>query len=104
MGRNLKETGPFSESVSIVYNGSGDELHLPGRYLLRNGNGEPYATIRGTFLAVGVYNGSYISLTDAQIMCLQILFIRDSAAEEKGRSTNNLAYFPSLCGIHLISV
>ena len=88
MGRNLKETGPFSESVSIVYNGSGDELHLPGRYLLRNGSGEPYAAIRGTFLVVGVYNGSYISLTGAQIMRLLTLFSRDRLPDMQLKRTD----------------
>ena len=89
VGRNPKETDPFSEPVAIVYDASGDELRLPGRYLLRNGSGEPYAVIRGTFLAVGVYDGNYISLTDAQIIWLLTVFRRDRPPGVERRNPGN---------------
>ena len=77
MGGSVQETCPFAAPVAVVYNENGEELRLPGLYLLRNGSGQPYAVIRGTFLAVGVSNGTYVSLTDAQIMWLLTVFSRD---------------------------
>ena len=89
VGRNPKETDPFSEPVAIVYDASGDELRLPDRYLLRNGSGEPYAVIQGTFLAVGVYDGNYISLTDAQIIWLLTVFRRDRLSGVERQNPGN---------------
>ena len=83
VGGNAAEIWPFAGPVAIIYNNCGDELNLPGRYLLRNGSGEPYAVIRGTFLAVGVSNGNYVSLTDSQIMRFLTAFSRDRLSGAK---------------------
>ena len=94
VGGSVQETCPFAAPVAVVYNGNGEELRLPGRYLLRNGSGQPYAVIHGTFLAVGVSNGTYVSLTGAQIMWLLALFHRDrlSAMETMERTVSGMKH------------
>ncbi|MBP5717948.1 MAG: DUF3846 domain-containing protein [Abditibacteriota bacterium] len=77
VGGNLKEISPYTEPVALIYNGGGDSRGLPGNILLKNGSGQPYAVIHGTFLALGVHDGVYVSLTEEQIWRLRKLFLRD---------------------------
>ena len=77
VGENIREIDPFSVPAALLYNGKGDEQGLPRNFPLKNGNGEPYELIRGTFLVTGVRDGRYVSLTDAQILTLRELIRRD---------------------------
>ena len=74
---DAEEICPFDEPAAIAYNRDGDRLHLAGNLLLKNGSGQPYALIRGTFLVIGVSSGAYVSLTDAQIIQLRARICRD---------------------------
>ena len=73
VGGNIREVDPFSVPAALLYNGKGDEQRLPRNFPLKNGNGEPYELIRGTFLVAGVRDGHYDSLTDTQIYILREL-------------------------------
>ena len=77
VGGNAKEICPFAGPVGVIFNGGGDSLHFPGCLLLRNGNDQPYAVIRGTFLVAGVYDGNYVSLTKVQMNRILKMFRRD---------------------------
>ena len=77
VGGDAEEICPFDEPAAIAYNRDGDRLHLAGNLLLKNGSGQPYALIRGTFLVIGVSSGAYVSLTDAQIIQLRARICRD---------------------------
>ena len=86
VGGNIREVDPFSVPAALLYNGKGDEQGLPRNFPLKNGNGEPYELIRGTFLMAGVRDGHYDSLTDTQIYILRELIRRDRFPAESARS------------------
>ena len=68
IGGEVEELCPFADSVSIMRGGRGDELRLPVNCLLKNGSGQPFDVIHGTFVVVGTDHGQYVSLTDRQIL------------------------------------
>ena len=68
VGGETEELCPFADAASIVRNQRGDELRLPVNCLLKNGSGQPVDVIHGTFVVVGICDGGYASLTDAQIL------------------------------------
>ena len=86
VGGNVREIDPFSVPAALLYNGKGDEQGLPRNFPLRNGNGEPYELIRGTFLVAGVRDGHYDSLTEKQIRILRELILRDRFPAESALS------------------
>ena len=77
VGRDLREICPYTEPIALLYNASGDRQGLPRNLFLKNGSGQPYGIICGTFMAVGVRDGAYVSLTEEQIRRLRSLFLRD---------------------------
>lgn len=92
VGNSPRETWPFSEPIAVVYCDNAGTAQPPVNCLLKNGSGEPYEVIRGTFLVVGVADGTYISLTDAQIMWLLDVFRADirSVVEGTKRTASGL--------------
>ena len=91
VGRDLREICPYAEPIALLYNASGDRQRLPRNLLLKNGSGQPYGIICGTFLAVGVRDGAYVSLTEEQIWRLRAVFLRDRLPRKKTSRTETAA-------------
>jgi hypothetical protein len=83
IGANAEETYPFADAVAVVYDPDGDALRLPLNVLLKNGSGQPYGTIHGAFLLVGVDCGEYVSLTERQTRRFREMFNRERVSSEK---------------------
>ncbi|WP_418328006.1 DUF3846 domain-containing protein, partial [Ruminococcus sp.] len=62
VGGNIGASYPFSDPVAIVYNDEGKLMGLPLNRALRDGSGEAYDVVAGTFLVVGLGEEDFASL------------------------------------------
>lgn len=74
VGGRIEAIYPFEEQVAIIANEDAKQLNLPYNRLLQDGNGVPYAIIRGPFFMVGLGGESSVSLTDDQIRRYKEMF------------------------------
>ena len=65
VGGNIGASYPFSDPVAIVYNDEGKLMGLPLNRALRDGSGEAYDVVAGTFLVVGLGEEDFASLSGA---------------------------------------
>ena len=63
VGGNIGASYPFSDPVAIVYNDEGKLMGLPLNRALRDGSGEAYDVVAGTFLVVGLGEEDFASLS-----------------------------------------
>ena len=61
VGGNIGASYPFSDPVAIVYNDEGKLMGLPLNRALRDGSGEAYDVVAGTFLVVGLGEEDFAS-------------------------------------------
>lgn len=72
--------------VELVLNEEGKLLGLPKNRCLRDSNGNPYDTIVGSFLVVGVKGENFCSLSESQLKEYEQLFHRPEAFMQIGRT------------------
>ena len=63
VGGNIGASYPFSDPVAIVYNDEGKLMGLPLNRALRDGSGEAYDVVAGTFLVVSLGEEDFASLS-----------------------------------------
>lgn len=63
MGGTIQAVYPFQDMAAIVCNDDGKRIGLPPNRFLRDGSGEPYDVLCGTFFVVGVGREDFVSLT-----------------------------------------
>ena len=74
VGGNIGASYPFSDPVAIVYNDEGKLMGLPLNRALRDGSGEAYDVVAGTFLVVGLGEEDFASLSPEMAQKYERLF------------------------------
>lgn len=86
VGGNIGASYPFSDPVAIVYNDEGKLMGLPLNRALRDGSGEAYDVVAGTFLVVGLGEEDFCSLTPEQMKKYEEHFHQPEMFVRLGRS------------------
>lgn len=77
VGGTIQAVYPFQDMAAIVCNDEGKLMGLPANRFLRDGGGEPYDVLCGTFFVVGVGQEDFVSLTDKQVKTYKELYSRE---------------------------
>ena len=91
VGGNIGASYPFSDPVAIVYNDEGKLMGLPLNRALRDGSGEAYDVVAGTFLVVGLGEEDFASLSPELAQKYEQLFHQPEAFLKLG---NRLLVLP----------
>lgn len=78
VGGTIQAVYPFQDMAAIVCNDDGKLIGLPPNRFLRDGGGEPYDVICGTFFVVGLGREDFISLTDKQVETYKNMYSREA--------------------------
>ena len=77
VGGTIQAVYPFQDMAAIVCNDDGKLIGLPPNRFLRDGSGEPYDVICGTFFVVGLGKEDFKSLTIQQIRTYSDMYSRE---------------------------
>ena len=77
VGGTIQAVYPFQDMAAIVCNDEGKLMGLPPNRFLRDGGGQPYDVLCGTFFVVGVGREDFVSLTDKQVKHYKSMYGRE---------------------------
>ena len=78
VGGTIQAVYPVQDMAAIVCNDDGKLIGLPPNRFLRDGSGEPYDVLCGTFFVVGVGREDFVSLTDKQVETYKNMYSREA--------------------------